>query len=96
MSAPCPMFVFSVSIVPRPRADGLEADAVTRQLFSLLDANGLTAERELAACGLKFVISREGTQATQADRELVMSWANRWREMAVIAVGDLSDRHEDA
>jgi hypothetical protein len=37
------------------------------------------------------VISREGSQATHSDRELVLEWAERWSWIADIEVSDLID-----
>ena len=40
---------------------------------------------------LEYVVSREGSQATQADRELVLEWAKRWNQIAAIEVSDIID-----
>jgi len=40
---------------------------------------------------LAFIVSREGSQATNNDREIVRAWSNRWSNVALITVGDLVD-----
>jgi hypothetical protein len=36
-------------------------------------------------------VSREGSQATEAERQLVESWASEWSDVADITVSDLVD-----
>ncbi|HEY9226339.1 MAG TPA: 50S ribosome-binding protein YggL [Gemmatimonadaceae bacterium] len=96
MSAPCPLFGFVVSIRLRPETTELDADLLADQLIDLLEANSLTTEGGGLDRHLEFVVNREGAQATQSDRELILTWAERWREKAAIAVGDLVDRNEVA
>jgi hypothetical protein len=38
-----------------------------------------------------FVVGREGSQATEAERQLVEQWADEWRAAAAITVSDLVD-----
>jgi hypothetical protein len=40
---------------------------------------------------LAFVVTREGGQATNNDREIVRDWSARWSNVASITVGDLVD-----
>lgn len=88
MSAACPTFGFVVTIMPAKTTSALQRDALVGDLVDLLERNDLTlAERPR----LQFVVSRDGTQATHSDRELVMAWARRWESYAAIAVGDLMD-----
>ena len=90
MSAPCPTFGFVVAA--RLRNAGAGSDTLVGSLSQLLEANGLEMSRSDRS--LEYIVSREGTQATQADRELVLSWADRWSELADIEVTDLMDLGE--
>ena len=90
MSAPCPILGFTVLVDLRESVDEPEAEALTQSLTDLLAAQGL----ESSGGGrrqLLFVVSREGSQATEAERQLVESWASEWSAVADITVSDLVD-----
>jgi len=89
MSAPCPTFGFVVRLRFRQVSPEANSRSVINDLMQVLDSNDLIASR--SADGLEFVISREGSQATHADRELVLSWTERWKPIAEIDVSDLID-----
>jgi uncharacterized protein YggL (DUF469 family) len=89
MSAPCPILGFTVLVALRESGDS-QAAAITQSLRELLAAQGL----ESSGGGrrqLLFVVSREGSQATEAERQLVESWASEWSDVADITVSDLVD-----
>ena len=89
MSAPCPILSFTVLVALRESGDS-QAAAITQSLRELLAAQGL----ESSGGGrrqLLFVVSREGSQATEAERQLVESWASEWSDVADITVSDLVD-----
>lgn len=66
MSAPCPIFGFVVHT-----AAGRDAHALARVLKERLATSGLVVdETERSAATL--VITREGSQATESDRQLVI------------------------
>ena len=81
MSAPCPRFGFIVTLAP-------EEPRIVEDFQRLLTGHGLEATR---AGTLAFIVSREGSQATNNDREIVRAWSNRWSNVALITVGDLVD-----
>ena len=85
MSVPCPIFGFVV----RARLVDGSADALRASLVEVLEANGL----EIAGSSrdLEYVISREGSQATHADRELIIDWARACTSVARVDVSDLID-----
>ena len=90
MSAPCPILGFTVLVDLRESAEDSRADVLSQSLTELLAAQGL----ESSGGGrrqLLFVVSREGSQATEAERQLVESWASEWRDVAAITVSDLLD-----
>ena len=86
MSAPCPRFGFIVTLAP-------EEPRIVEDFQRLLSGYGLDATR---AGALAFVITREGSQATNNDREIVRNWSNRWSNVASITVGDLVDLDQEA
>jgi uncharacterized protein YggL (DUF469 family) len=95
MSAPCPEFGFVLTANVRDDAPDARVGALIDDLIELLEAHGLTT----AGGGnrlLEYVISREGSQATDADRQLVAAWTNRWDDVATFTVSDLVDLNEDA
>jgi uncharacterized protein YggL (DUF469 family) len=90
MSAPCPILGFTVLVDLRESAEDSQAEALTRSLTELLAAQGL----ESSGGGrrqLLFVVSREGSQATEAERQLVERWASEWSGVADVTVSDLVD-----
>jgi uncharacterized protein YggL (DUF469 family) len=89
MSAPCPIFGFVIRVRFRDASTEADSHCVVDDLRRVLDSNDLVASR--GANGLEFVISREGSQTTQSDRELVFEWAERWKSIAEIDVSDLID-----
>jgi uncharacterized protein YggL (DUF469 family) len=90
MSAPCPILGFTVLIDLREPADESQAGALTQSLTELLESQGLVSSRG-GRRHLLFVIGREGSQATEAERQLVERWADEWRDAAAITVSDLVD-----
>ena len=88
MTAPCPEFGFLVRILLRSSDDG-----ITNDLLELLEKNGLSGGRRHATA-LEYVVTREGSQATNADRELVVEWARNWATDAEVLVSDLADLSE--
>ena len=90
MSAPCPILGFTVLVDLRESAEEAQGEALSQSLAELLAAQGL----ESSGGGRRqmlFVVSREGSQATEAERQLVERWASEWNDVAVITVSDLLD-----
>ncbi|MFL5617980.1 MAG: 50S ribosome-binding protein YggL [Gemmatimonadaceae bacterium] len=90
MSAPCPILGFTVLIDLRETADESQAGALTQALTELLAAQGLVSSGG-GRRQLLFVVGREGSQATEAERQLVERWAAEWSHVAAITVSDLVD-----
>jgi hypothetical protein len=63
---------------------------LSQSLTELLDAHGLVASGG-GRRQMLFVVGREGSQATEAERALVQRWAVEWSGEAAIAVSDLVD-----
>jgi hypothetical protein len=91
MSAPCPTFGFVVRAAPRSGSDA-DKKMLNDDLVAYLETHGLCASHGRRA--LEYSISREGSQATNADRELVLAWADKWMPVADIDVSDLVDLSE--
>jgi uncharacterized protein YggL (DUF469 family) len=89
MSAPCPILGFTVLVELNESAES-RAEALSRSLTELLAAQRLEASGG-GRRPLLFIVSREGSQATEAERQLVESWASEWSDVATITVSDLVD-----
>lgn len=85
MSAPCPTFGFTVRL-HHENADFLAA------LNALLEEHGLASD-VVSRAPLTLAVSREGTQATDTDRALIIAWAARRAEIPV-SVSELFDLQE--
>ena len=96
MSSACPILGFMVTAELHASSADLEADALIDSLARLLEANGLTM-RGGGARSRRLEVRREGSQATDADRRLVLEWAEAGAHVARITVSqivDLSDLHQ--
>ena len=93
MSAPCPIFGFVVAARLRDASTVADSDSLVDDLIDVLESNDLMTNTG-AHRRLEYLVSREGGQATQADRELVLAWAERWSAIAEIRVSDLIDLQE--
>lgn len=83
MSAPCPALGFVVETAGASARD-------TAALAETLVRHGLEGEPDAEG---RVVVRREGAQATDADRGLVLEWARAagFRDTAVGPIVDLSD-----
>jgi len=90
MSAPCPILGFTVLVDLHESVEESQGEALARALTELLAAQGLEASGGGRRQQL-YVVSREGSQATEAERQLVESWASEWSDVAGIRVSDLVD-----
>ncbi len=89
MSGACPVFGFTVHIGLRDGVDRSVRDSIANGFAELLDANGMGLAD--GTNRLDFVVNRDGTQATDADRQLVLAWAQQWKREAAFEVSDLID-----
>lgn len=91
MSATCPRYGFEVRMAPRAGAP--------RDAFATLRANFLAdvvAANDFVHTGggetlALYTLSREGMQATDADRELVRRWADAHAAELSVEIGPLID-----
>lgn len=82
MSTPCPRFGFVV----RP-ASPKDADALRRELTERLAVSGL----EIGGTTSEIVITREGSQATESDRQQVIAILDDELNTVQATVSDLVD-----
>jgi uncharacterized protein YggL (DUF469 family) len=90
MSAPCPTLGFDITIALRSTVGEADIDALVDDLIDFLESHGLQTDAASDAT-LKFAVTREGGQATDADRALVRDWASRWSDDAEISIGEIVD-----
>ena len=90
MSAPCPILGFTVRADLRASVEEAQGEEMVRALMDLLATHGLVASGG-GRRQLLFTVSREGSQATEAERQLVQRWAAEWSSVAAITVSDLVD-----
>ena len=103
MSAPCPTFGFVLRATIGASPDGSldEVGAFKSELIELLEANGLMThgagggviQHDGGSEGVVVIvnITREGAQATDADRKILADWTKRWDQIARTTVSDLVD-----
>lgn len=83
MTAPCPTLGFTVDIDAAP-----DRAALFAELAALLETNDLTGTRRLPN---RMIVTREGSQATVQDRDVVAAWAKHHTSAATILVSDITD-----
>ncbi|HEX5830094.1 MAG TPA: 50S ribosome-binding protein YggL [Gemmatimonadaceae bacterium] len=90
MSAPCPRFGFDVRLRAAPGLSAAASDALARAFAATVEARGLSASarRGEAWC---HVVTRDGGQAVDADREALAEWAASRPDLAGAMVGPLVD-----
>ena len=95
MSAPCPILGIVVTIDLRASATDAERDAIVYSLIEAIEAEGLSAGGG-GDRSLEYVIHRDGAQATEQDRLVLETWAERWTGSGTVVVGPLTDLNDDA
>ena len=85
MSAPCPRFGFIVDTAPTQ-----DVTALRRALAERLAAAGLELQAESGGTST-IVITREGSQATESDRQFVIDLLDRELNAGAATVSDLVD-----
>jgi hypothetical protein len=90
MSAACPEFAFEIVLRLAPGVDEARRGALRDALAAAAELRGLSA----AGGGdevQRYLITRDGGQAIDADREALRAWAASRPEIAHAAVGPLVD-----
>ena len=92
MTAACPELAFEIVLRLAPGRGVREA---WRDAFvAALDARGLSATG--GGDAPRYLITRDGGQAVDADREAMRAWAEQRPEVLSVAVGPLIDLREAA
>jgi hypothetical protein len=94
MSRPCPLLGLIISVTRHAPPAERETDPLADDLLSVLEHNGLVARA--GATAREYIVSREGGQVTDVDRQLILAWAERWARLATIGVSQVTDLDDDA
>lgn len=92
MSQPCPHLGLIISVMRHASPRENEGHALRADLLAVLEANGLVGTVQGAH---EYVVSREGGQVTDADRQLLLDWAARWAPQETIGVSAVTDLGEE-
>ena len=90
MSAPCPALGLRVVVDGRAGVAAPALAAFVADLRRTLEADGLSIAPGDGRAST-YVVTRDGSQATDADRRLILQWARRWAEIAAVTVSDVVD-----
>lgn len=90
MSAPCPVLGFYVRATVRGPDIERDRERLARSFHDLLRSHELSAT-EASGNPLQWSVYRDGTQATHADRQIVLDWSARWTAWADVWVSDIVD-----
>ena len=93
MSAPCPEYGFTLTCRLAPAVGPDAARALRDALAQALESRGLAA-RGGGEERWHHVVTRDGGQAIDADREALRAWAATRPEIAAATVGPLHDLHD--
>lgn len=91
MASTCPEYAFQVGISAVANSNP-DLDCL-RSFRELLESKGLTVAYKLPD-GKHFIVIRDGSQATQADREYVRAWAMSAGMVDLVEIGPLVDLNE--
>jgi uncharacterized protein YggL (DUF469 family) len=90
MSGACPVLGFTIRISLRDGVTTDTGDAIIADLVDLLETNGMSmgggGERVF-----ELVVTRDATQTTDVDRQLVLTWTKKWTRDANFHVTDIFD-----
>ena len=94
MSAPCPLFGFEVVLHLAPGVSEAAARALWEAFVAgPVEGRGLVCDGGWNAGRWSHRVHGEAGQATHADREAIVAWAESRREIASVEVGPLVDLH---
>ena len=92
MSAPCPVFGFRVELTLALGLSERTVGDLWRDFRrSIVDARGLTCEREASGDHWSMTLRSEASQATDTDREAVTGWGAGRSEIESLEIGPLVD-----
>ena len=95
MSAPCPTLGFHLTVTFAPAAPELRRRALRAAFLDAAAAYGLACEPRGEEC-FRFVVTGDGVQATESDRQRLLAWLDEQPEIASHRAGALTDLTEGA
>ena len=96
MSSACPDYGFEFSFRATPEALDDPDDALWHDFNDMIESQGLSAAGGLTGTQWHHVISRDGAQATDQDREMLLAWARNRADIVDAAAGLLIDLNADS
>jgi uncharacterized protein YggL (DUF469 family) len=93
MSAPCPTLGFHLAFTIAPGAAESRRDVLRAAFLRTAAAYGLVCEAEDER-SLQFVVTGDGLQATESDRQRLTAWLADQPEIASHRAGPLTDLTE--
>jgi uncharacterized protein YggL (DUF469 family) len=90
MSAACPTFGFTVDVQFAPGVTEADRQALWKSFVRLIDERGLTATEPMKR-RWQCIVQSEASQAADADRQAVHTWAGARHEIVGVAIGQLVD-----
>ena len=93
MSAPCPTLGFHLAFTIAPGAAESRRDAMRAAFLSAAASYGLVCETTDEG-SLQFVVTGDGLQATESDRQRLIDWVAGQPEIASHRAGPLTDLTE--
>ena len=93
MSAPCPTLGFHLAFTIARGAPDSRRDALRAAFMTAAAAYGLACETRDEG-SLQFVVTGDGLQATESDRQRLMDWLAGQPEIASHRAGPLTDLTE--
>lgn len=95
MSAPCPTLGFQIAFTVAPGVAELRRDALRTAFLRTAAAYGLACDaKDEGSC--RFVVTGDGLQATESDRQRLIDWLAAQPEIASHRAGPLTDLTERA
>jgi uncharacterized protein YggL (DUF469 family) len=93
MSAPCPTLGFQLAFAIAPGAPDSRRGALRAAFLEAAAGCGLVCEAR-GAGSFEFVVSGDGLQATESDRQRLIAWLDDQPEIASHRAGPLTDLTE--
>lgn len=93
MSAPCPTLGFHLAFAIAPAADESRRAALREAFVRTAAGYGLACEA-MDEGSLQFVVTGDGLQATESDRQRLIAWLAAQPEIASHRAGPLTDLTE--
>jgi len=95
VSAPCPVFGFTVDFRVEEGLDDAAESALWASFIGAIDERGLMCGGGYTDTEWSHVVHSEAGQATDADRDAIVAWSKTRPEIIAITVGPLRDIQDD-